>query len=67
MKYLNAFTPITNFVYCPAFKQLFLYYCKIVPKQCEFDVAMNSSTSTPYLQPIQQHNSTNSTEDFHAL
>ena len=52
MKYLNAFTPITNFVYWPAFKQLFLYYCKIAPKQCEFDVAMNSSTSTPIYNPF---------------
>lgn len=52
MKYLNAFTLITSFVYCPAFKQLFLYYCKIVPKQCEFHVTMNSSTLTPIYNPF---------------
>lgn len=52
VKYLNAFTPITNFVYCPAFKQLFLCYCKVVPKQCEFDATVNSSTSTPIYNPF---------------
>lgn len=42
----------TNYAYYPAFEQLFLCYCKIVPKQSEFDAVVNSSTLTPIWNPF---------------